>query len=106
MTKSILKVVAAGIAIGAIAFFMPKLLIGIFIFAILMRLIFCRTGHGHCGHQHGMHRFEMADKIRSMSETEYAEFKNNHSFGCCNHKSKCQSNTDGKNISDDTKVAK
>ena len=101
MTKSILKVVVAGIAIGAIAFFMPKLLLGIFIFAILMRLIFYRKAHGWCGQHHNMLRFAMADKIRSMSEAEYVEFKNNHSFGCCNNGSKFQSNPVGKNISEE-----
>ena len=102
MTKSILKVVLVGIAIGAMAFFVPKLLAGIFIFAILVKLIFCGKGHGCCGSHHGMHRFGMADKIRSMSETEYAEFKNNHSKGCCNNKPNCCSNTDGDQNSKDT----
>jgi len=106
MTKSILKVVAAGIAIGTIAFFMPKLLVGIFILAILIRLIFCRKGHGHCGHHHGMHRFEMGDKIRSMSDAEYTEFKNMHSFGYCKNKPECEPNTDGKNISEENKSTK
>jgi len=97
MTNSILKTVLVGIIIGALAFFMPKLLVGIFIFSMIMRL-FCRCGHGHCGGHHCGGRFQMMDKIRSMSEEEYAEFKNNHGRGCCHSKQKCE--TDSKCCSD------
>ena len=82
MTRSILKTVFVGIIIGALAYFMPKLLVGIFIFSLIMRL-FCRCGHGHCGGHRGGGRLAMLDKIRTMSDEEYAEFKNNHGRGCC-----------------------
>lgn len=79
MTKSILCAVIFGIVVGAAAFFVPKMLLGIFIFCALMRLFHC------CSHRHhGRGRFYMADKIRTMSDEEYAEFKTQMAGGCCN----------------------
>jgi hypothetical protein len=103
MTKSILKVTLAGIAIGALAFFVPKLVVGFFVLALLMRLLFCRKRHGSCGSGHGMHRFYMADKIRSMSEAEYTEFKNKHSKGCCHHHTSHHPHTEGGQSTDENK---
>jgi len=84
MTRSILRTVLVGIFIGAAAFFVPKLLIGIFIFCAIIHLFHCgRRGHGH---YHGHQRmFYLADKIRKMSEEEYAEFKTNMGGGCYDH---------------------
>ena len=85
MTKSILCTVTIGILVGAAAFFMPHLLLGIFILFLLIRLLHCgRRGHGFCSHGSGHERlFYMADKIRTMSEEEYAEFKTKMGGGCC-----------------------
>jgi len=83
MTKSILCTVVTGILVGAAAYFMPHLLLGVFIFVGIIGLLHCGCRrHGCCGHGRN-HRFEMIDKIRSMSEEEYAEFKNNHGKACC-----------------------
>jgi len=83
MTKSILCTVVTGILVGAAAFFMPHLLLGVFIFFGIIGLLHCGCRrHGCCGHGRN-HRFEMMDKIRSMSDEEYSEFKNNHGRGCC-----------------------
>jgi len=90
MTKSILKTVFVGIVIGALAFFMPRLLIGIFIFALIMRL-FCRCGHRQCGGHLRGGKLHMLDKIRSMSDEEYIEFKSMHGRGCCHSKQMCDS---------------
>ncbi|MFZ4582840.1 MAG: hypothetical protein ACOYM7_09345 [Paludibacter sp.] len=87
MTRTILKTVFVGIIIGALAFFMPKLGVGILIISLLMRL-FCRCGHGRCCSHHRGSRFQMMDKLRSMSDEEYAEFKNNHGMGCCHFNQK------------------
>jgi len=79
MTKSILCAVIFGIVVGAAAFFVPKMLLGFFIFFALMRLFHC------CSHRHhNRGRFHMADKIRSMSDEEYAAFKTQMIGGCCN----------------------
>lgn len=95
MTRSILRAVIIGVIVGAMAFFMPHLLLGILVFMFLIRLFCCGgRGHGCCGHgyRHG-HRqgrlFYMADKIRSMSEEEYAEFKEKMGGECCNSDSDC-----------------
>ena len=85
MNKSILKPIVFGVLFGAAAFFVPFFLIkAIFFFVIIG--FFCRM-FWWGGRGHGM-RYQMinADKIRSMSEEEYAEFKNKTSKDyCCNH---------------------
>jgi len=47
MRHSILSVILSGIIIGALFFFMPKLVLGIFIFLVIIRLLHC----GHMGHR-------------------------------------------------------
>ena len=89
MTKSILCTVTIGILVGVAAFFMPHLLLGIIIFFAIIRMLHCgcRSRRGCCGSSYGGHHHEklfyMADKIRKMSEEEYAEFKTKMSGGCC-----------------------
>ena len=80
MTRSILRAVLCGVIVGALAFFVPKLLLGLFILSLIVRAILC------CGHGHRHQRmFYMADKLRNMSEEEYAEFKEKMGNGdCCN----------------------
>lgn len=106
MTKSILCTVITGILVGAAAYFMPHLLLGIFIFFGIISLLHCGCRrHGCCGSGRNR-RFEMIDKIRAMSEEEYAEFKNNHGNGCygsghhshnhCCEKSDSKCDTDAK----------
>ena len=76
MTKSILGTVIGGIMVGALAFFVPHLLVGLFIFAIIIRTLHFVMGHGYHGHGHrGERLFYLADKVRKMSDEEYAEFK-------------------------------
>jgi len=80
MTRSILKTVLCGLILGALAFFVPKLLLGLIILGFIVKAMHC------CGHGHRRQRmFYMADKIRNMSEEEYAEFKTNMGGGCCNN---------------------
>jgi hypothetical protein len=80
MTRSILRTVLRGVIVGALAFFVPKLLLGLFILGFILRAFHC------CGRGHRHQRmFYMADKIRNMSEEEYAEFKTNMGGGCCNN---------------------
>ncbi|MBL7773044.1 MAG: hypothetical protein JNM95_09295 [Chitinophagaceae bacterium] len=89
MNKSVLKSVLGGIAFGAIMFFAGPFILLI----LLLKFIFTPFGMGrmmyrHHGDWRGMRgmRFAMADKIRSMSEEEFTEFKNkmNHPhYGCC-----------------------
>ena len=97
MTVSILRAVVCGVIVGALAFFMPHLLLGIFVFFFIVRLFHCcGRGHGHgcCGHGyhhgHSKRMFYLADKIHKMNDEEYAEFKEKMGGEeCCNSKSEC-----------------
>jgi hypothetical protein len=99
MTRSIFKAIICGIIVGAMAFFMPHLLLGILLILFLIRIFHCgRHRHGCCGHGHYGHTrrmFYMADMIRKMNDAEYAEFKENMGGGCCdteyNHHGCCNS---------------
>ena len=72
MTKSIFKLILAGMLFGAVVFFMPMFILGIFIFFAIFRLFMRMTmGRGRFME----HRLAFANKIRSMSEEEYAGFK-------------------------------
>lgn len=86
MTRSILRAVVCGVIVGALAFFVPHLLLGFFVLVLIVGLLHrCGRGHGCYGHYHGHERlFYLADKIRKMSEEEYAEFKTKMGDGCCN----------------------
>ncbi len=83
--KSILKSIAVGILIGALAFFAFKLIITFFIIGAIMSLFarrrFSRQGFGPG--RFGGPRFAFADKIRNMDEEEYNAFKSNfENRGC------------------------
>jgi len=72
MTTSILKTIAAGVLIGALAFFTPFIIIGFLIIGLIIRLSFRRRfAHGH----YGMHHLAFAEKIRSMSDDDYNGYK-------------------------------
>ncbi len=80
MTTSVLKIIAIGVLIGALAFFAPFIIISFLIVGLIMRLSFRRRfAHGH----HGTYRLAFAEKIRSMSEDEYTGFKTKLSTGHC-----------------------
>ena len=86
MTKSILKSITAGILIGAALFFMPMLVLALFILSFVMHMMFRMMMH-HSGHAgFGAHHFAFADKVRAMSDEEYTQFKTNFSHGCCSHR--------------------
>lgn len=83
--KYILKSIAVGILIGALAFFAFKLIITFFIIGGIMSLFarrrFSRQGFGPG--RFGGPRFAFADKIRNMDEEEYNAFKSNfENRGC------------------------
>lgn len=92
MTTSIFKAIVAGILIGAFAFFAFKVFITFLVFGLIF-MIFGRAFHGRSGY-HG-HHLAFADRIRSMSDEEYAGFKNKMATGCrpCHHsKENCKNN--------------
>lgn len=83
MTKTILKSVVIGALIGVSVFFMPRFILGMFIFFGIWRLIIGRRMRGGRFIQH---RLALADKIRTMSEEEYTAFKNNMATNNCHYK--------------------
>ena len=95
MTRSILRAVVCGVIVGALAFFVPHLLLGILVFFFVVRLFHCcgHRRHGCCGH--GFHRghserlFYLADRVRKMTDEEYAEFKQKMGGDCCDSDSNC-----------------
>ena len=129
MRHSIFSVILLGILLGAMLFFMPHLVVGIFIIFVIIRLLHVAfMGHGYYGHgyyghgfgrecdygyrygrgyepdcncgcgpqydrEHDFHQqhhyghhcghgpmhehlFYWVDKVRNMSDEEFAEFKN------------------------------
>jgi len=99
MTRSILKAVVCGIIVGALAYFVPHLLIGLIILGFIFRAAHCCMGHGYHGYGHRSERlFYMADRIRKMSDEDYAEFKEkmgggfNHYHGHGHYHSCCGCN--------------
>ncbi|HYG50307.1 MAG TPA: hypothetical protein VD905_05360 [Flavobacteriales bacterium] len=85
MNRSILKPIAFGVLFGAAAFFAPFFLIKLIFFFLLMGVIFRLFWWGGRGHR--LHyRMAYADKIRGMSDEEYAAFKNKAGHDhCCGH---------------------
>ena len=85
MTRTILRAVIGGIFVGALAFFVPKLLIGLIILCVVIHAFHCCCGHHRCGgHRMGSKKmFYLADKIRKMSDVEFEEFKTVFGDDCC-----------------------
>lgn len=88
MSTSIIKPIIAGIIIGAALFFMPFFVLRVAVVVLIVGLLFrlfggrrFRRGYG------GRHMFpKFADKIRNMSDDEYARFKENIRYGCGGYK--------------------
>ncbi len=80
MTKTILKSALFGAFFGAILFFVPGFILTMLIMALIFKLVFRRKMRSGKFQQH---RLAFMDKVRNMSEEEYAQFKNNFSNGRC-----------------------
>lgn len=91
--KSILRSIAIGILIGALAFFAFHLVITFFIIAGIMMLLSRRRfeGRGFGHHRFGQQRFAFADKIRNMDEEQYNSLKKKfESRACRNHRTETE----------------
>lgn len=103
MTRTILRAVIGGIFVGALAFFVPKLLIGLIILCVVIHAFHCCGGHHRCGgHRFGSKQmFYLADKIRKMSNEEFEEFKTTFGSDCCqdgyHHHSHCCGGSESSN---------
>ena len=79
--KTILKSIVMGIALGATLFFLPAFIFGMLLLGLFFKLFFRRRMHG----QFRTHRLAFAEKIRSMNENEFTQFKTNFTSGNFNH---------------------
>jgi len=83
MITSVIKTILIGAIIGALAFFAPFVILGFLVISLIMKLAFRhRFRHGHFG----MHHLAYAEKIRNMSEEEFAGYKGKftaHRCGTC-----------------------
>jgi len=88
--KSILRSIAIGILIGALAFFAFQLVITFLIIGgiimLLSRRRFDRRAFGN--ERFGGHRFAFADKIRNMNDEEYDSFKKRFENRGCRNQNK------------------
>ena len=84
MNKSIFKTIAVGVLIGAIAFAMPFFLLRTVIFFFLIGGLFRRFIGRRFGKRFGGGRLQpaFADKIRSMGEEGYVQFKTTFQNHC------------------------
>jgi hypothetical protein len=88
MTRTILRAVIGGLIVGAMAFFVPKVLLGLFILCIIFHACHCCGGRHRCGGHHrfgSKQMFYLADRIRKMSDEEFEEFKTVFGEDCCSN---------------------
>jgi hypothetical protein len=72
MITSVIKTILIGAVIGALAFFAPFVILGFLVISLITKLAFRhRFRHGHFG----MHHLAYAEKIRNMSDEEFAGYK-------------------------------
>lgn len=77
MSNQVIKLVLAGLLLGAALFWAPFLLLKVLVILLLLGLIF-RLFRGRRHYSH----WAFADRIRSMSDEEYLTFKSRRGFGC------------------------
>jgi len=86
MRHSIFCVILTGIAVGALFFFMPKLVVGIFIFFAILRLLHCghrsRGCRGYGYYEHGYdHGCECGPGYRADNDCCSTAHGNGHGYG-------------------------
>ncbi len=80
MVKAILKSVLIGALFGAMAFFAPVFLVSMFVLFGLARLF-----GGKRREKWMYYQLRFAEKIRNMSEEEYAQFRVSVASARCNY---------------------
>lgn len=94
MNNGIIKSIIAGAIFGAIVYFTGPLIFIFFFAVMVLKFIFTPFGMGRMMMMNGMHHHGMgrppmafAEKIRNMSEEDYASLKermqNRFQGGCC-----------------------
>lgn len=83
MTTQVFKSIAIGVLAGAVLFFAPFFLLRFLLFFLLVGLIvrFFVAGRFRRGWEYGFSS-AFADKIRNMTDEEYAAFKHKTQSGC------------------------
>ena len=84
MNNQVLKTIIFGALLGAAIFAAPFFVLKVFIFFLIVGLIF-RLFRGRGYRRRGWRgpwAWAYADKIRSMSDQEYQEFKDNYGGHC------------------------
>ncbi|MCH5689000.1 hypothetical protein LWM68_34955 [Niabella sp. W65] len=88
MNRSILKPIIAGVLIGAALFFIPFFVLRVVTVVLIVGLLFRLFGRRSWGpgnrRQERFTRF--ADKVRNMTDEEYAQFKERFQYGCGGHR--------------------
>lgn len=83
MATTILKSILIGALMGAMIFFAPGFIIGLALTMLIFRLMMGRRMRGG---RYGEYKLVFADKVRSMSDEEYEQFKSkvhDHKHRCC-----------------------
>jgi hypothetical protein len=80
MTKSLITTIAKGMLIGTALFFLPPFLLLLFIPLMLFHIFMFRKMKG--GNYHN-YKLAFADKVRSMSDEDYEQFKSQGPEHCC-----------------------
>lgn len=84
--RSIVKPIAFGILFGAAVFFVPFLVVRTIFLFMIIGLIFRLFWWGGGRRHHLRYHLAYADKIRNMSDEEYAAFKNRAGDHHCYHR--------------------
>ncbi|HTG55978.1 MAG TPA: hypothetical protein VL943_06920 [Niabella sp.] len=84
MNRNILKPIIAGALIGAALFFIPFFVLRVVTVVLIVGLLFRLFGRRAWGpgsrRQERFARF--ADKVRNMTDEEYAQFKDRFQYNC------------------------
>jgi hypothetical protein len=85
MRTSLIKPIVIGVLLGAGFFWIPFIVVRILLLFIIVGFIF-RLVMWRRWRKGNPNRFTFADRIRSMSEEEYASFKQNPWHFCREHR--------------------
>lgn len=84
MNLQLIKTIIGGAILGTALFYLPFFVLKVLVIILLIGVIskFFRRHRGY----RGPYGWAYADKIRSMSDDEYSEFKERLSHGKCGHR--------------------
>lgn len=83
MNRQLIKTILGGALLGAALFYIPFFILKVMVIFLLFSMMFRFFGR-HRGYR-GPYGWAYADKIRNMSDDEYANFKERMSQRRCGH---------------------